>query len=161
MLELSDVNSKTVIERNDDVLALQIAAQAMEQCAVSGSKIPIDLKLEEGVEAAMLHTNEKAATRILVLLLDNAQKFTKEGVVRLIVSPQPSELRFIVEDTGIGVPKEEANHIFDEFVQLDNFKEGTGIGLTVARSLCQRLGGSVTLDTDYTEGARFIVSLPL
>lgn len=161
MLELSDVNSKTVIERNDHVLALQIAAQAVEQCAASGSKIPVDLKLEEGAEEAMLHTNEESATRILVVLLDNAQKFTKEGYVRLIVSPQPSELRFIVEDTGIGVPKEEANHIFEEFVQLDNFNEGTGIGLTVARSLCQRLGGSVRLDTNYTDGARFIVTLPL
>jgi signal transduction histidine kinase len=65
-----------------------------------------------------------------------------------------------VEDTGIGIPIKEREHIFEEFVQLDENKEGTGIGLTVARSICNRLGGSLILDTLYTKGARFIMSLP-
>ena len=66
----------------------------------------------------------------------------------------------MVEDNGIGVPLEEAEHIFDEFVQLDEYYEGTGIGLTVARSLARRMNGDITLDTTYTLGARFIFSLP-
>lgn len=66
----------------------------------------------------------------------------------------------MVEDNGIGVPLEEAEHIFDEFVQLDEYYEGTGIGLTVARSLARRMNGDITLDTSYTSGARFIFSLP-
>lgn len=68
---------------------------------------------------------------------------------------------FTVEDTGIGVPSEEAERIFDEFVQLDRYYDGTGIGLTVARSLARRLGGDIRLDTDYTAGARFVYTLPL
>lgn len=66
----------------------------------------------------------------------------------------------MVEDNGIGIPLEEAEHIFDEFVQLDEYYEGTGIGLTVARSLVRRMNGDITLDTSYTSGARFIFSLP-
>lgn len=66
----------------------------------------------------------------------------------------------MVEDNGIGVPLEEAEHIFDEFVQLDEYYEGTGIGLTVARSLARRMNGDITLDTTYTPGARFVFSLP-
>lgn len=66
----------------------------------------------------------------------------------------------MVEDNGIGIPLEEAEHIFDEFVQLDEYYEGTGIGLTVARSLARRMNGDITLDTSYTSGARFIFSLP-
>lgn len=66
----------------------------------------------------------------------------------------------MVEDNGIGVPLEEAEHIFDEFVQLDEYYEGTGIGLTVARSLARRMNGDIILDTTYTSGARFIFSLP-
>ena len=66
-----------------------------------------------------------------------------------------------MEDTGIGVPPEEAEHIFEHFVQLDNYQEGTGIGLTLARSLSRRMGGDVVLDTSYTLGARFIFCLPL
>ena len=68
---------------------------------------------------------------------------------------------FTVEDTGIGVPPEEAEHIFEEFVQLDKYYDGTGIGLTVARSLAQRLGGDIRLDTSYSPGARFVYTLPL
>jgi signal transduction histidine kinase len=70
-------------------------------------------------------------------------------------------MQFIVEDTGIGVPLEEADRIFDEFVQLDEYYDGTGIGLTVARSLARRLGGDIVLDTAYSPGARFIMTLPM
>lgn len=49
----------------------------------------------------------------------------------------------------------------DEFVQLDEYYDGTGIGLTVARSLARRLGGDIVLDTTYTDGARFVMTLPL
>lgn len=68
---------------------------------------------------------------------------------------------FTVEDTGVGVPPSEAEHIFEEFVQLDDYSEGTGIGLTVARSIVQRLGGNIVLDTTYQDGARFVMTLPL
>ena len=67
---------------------------------------------------------------------------------------------FIVEDNGIGIPTAEAEHIFEEFVQLNDYYDGTGIGLTVARSLVRRLGGNILLDISYTQGARFVMSLP-
>ena len=84
----------------------------------------------------------------------------KQEHVTLRLEAQATQLLFIVEDTGIGVPPEEAEHIFDEFVQLDEYYDGTGIGLTVARSLARRLGGDVRLDTTYTSGARFVMTLP-
>lgn len=163
MLELSDANSQTVIERNDHVLAVQIAAQGMDRIMAGGEEgiIPIDLQLGEGTEEAMLQTNEQEATRVLELLLGNAEKFTNEGQIRLKLEKTADMMRFIVEDTGIGVPPAEAEHIFEEFVQLDSNHVGTGIGLTVARSLSQRMGGDVVLDTSYTGGARFIMTLPL
>ena len=162
MLELSDANSKAVIERNDQVLAIQVAAEAMNAFTDNTKyKIPIDLQLSEGVDSIMLQTNEQAATRALVLVLGNAERFTKEGVVRLKVEHDETMVRFVVEDTGIGVPVSEAEHIFEEFVQLNEYEEGTGIGLTVSRSICRRLGGDVVLDTSYTGGARFVLTLPL
>ena len=98
----------------------------------------------------------------MVLLLGNAEKYTREGAIHLKVDvPSDKVVRYTVEDTGIGVPKAEAEHIFEEFVQLDENNEGTGIGLTVARSIANRLGGDVVLDTTYTSGARFIMTLPL
>lgn len=94
-------------------------------------------------------------------MLDNAMKYTKEGEVRLFFQRQPSHIGFIVEDTGIGIPEDKAEQIFEEFVQLDDYYDGTGIGLTIARSIARRLGGDISLDTSYMNGSRFIMTLPI
>ena len=174
MLELSDVNSSAVIERTDTVPAIQIAAQATEDSGISTAKhLDFDLQLPAEVETVMLTTNQQAATRALTLLLDNARKFTRaaeatgettsdsrqSAVLRLAI--EGSNISFCVEDSGIGVPANEAEHIFEEFVQLNDYYDGTGIGLTVARSLARRLGGDIALDTSYSPGARFVMTLPL
>ena len=169
MLELSDTTSKVVIERKDDVPAIQIAAQAAEDSGINNAQnVTFDLQITPEAEATMLHTNLAQATRAVVLLLDNAIKFlsapnapASKGTVRLIVSQTDTQALFTIEDTGIGIPPEEAEHIFEEFVQLNDYYDGTGIGLTVARSITRRLGGDITLDTTYSPGARFILSLPL
>jgi signal transduction histidine kinase len=103
----------------------------------------------------------RQAVRALTLILDNARKFTKEGRVCLRLEKVGHKIRFIVEDTGIGVPVADAERIFGEFVQLDAYYEGTGIGLTVARSIARRLGGDIVLDTSYQPGARFVMTLPI
>ena len=162
LLELSDISSKTIIERNDDLPVLHIATQAINSVIAKGeAKIPIDTKIDEGVNQLTIKTNEQAVTHALLMLLDNAEHFTKEGSITLIINQQDDKVRFIVEDTGIGIPANEAEHIFEEFVQLNEYEVGTGIGLTVARSICRRLGGDVVLDTNYTAGARFVMTLPL
>ena len=161
MLELSDANSHQVIERSDDVAALMIASQAAQNAGVlQDTQFKFDMQTDAQAET-IVHTSQQSATRALTLLLDNARKFTKEGEVRLRIEKKVKTIDFIVEDTGIGVPAEEAEHIFEEFVQLDSYYDGTGIGLTVARSIVRRLGGDIVLDTSYTSGARFVMTLPV
>ena len=161
ILELSDVNSQAIIQRTDDITALQIATEAVnDSCIYNATHIQFSLK-DNASGKVLLHTNRQFAVRALGMLLDNAQKFTKEGEVRLYFKRQPSLVEFIVEDTGIGIPVDKAEDIFDEFVQLDDYYDGMGIGLTVARSIIRRLGGDITLDTTYTDGSRFIMTLPL
>ena len=165
MLELSDVNSKTVIERNDNLSAIQLASEAINVVIAANinhiNSIPIHLKYGEGVDKLSLQTNEQAAKRAIILLLYNAERFTKEGSITLQVDRRADKVLYIVEDTGIGIPASEAEHIFEEFVQLNEYEAGTGIGLTVARSICRRMGGDIVLDTSYTNGARFVMTLPL
>jgi signal transduction histidine kinase len=175
MLELADAGSQSEIERTDDVPAVQIAAQAVDESRITMVQhLSFDMQIAPEVEALMLHTHLQQATRALVLLLDNAMKFThpaesaggvsavkEQAHVLLSVQCQEGHVAFMVEDTGIGIPPEESEHIFEEFVQLDEFYDGTGIGLTVARSIARRLGGDIVLDTTYTSGARFVFTLPL
>ena len=162
MLELSDVNSHTIIERSDETNAEKIALQAINDSGVgSTQQVVFGTEIDGDAKEKLLRTNERQAARALSLLLDNAMKYTKEGDVRLKVSLMPDHtVVFVVEDTGVGVPLSEAEHIFEEFVQLDDYSEGTGIGLTVARSIVQRLGGDIVLDTTYHNGARFVMTLP-
>jgi signal transduction histidine kinase len=175
MLELSDASSHTVIELTDHVLAVQIALSAVEASGIEkASHLAFELMLGEGCETVKLVTSQSAAVRALSLLLDNARKFTapaeaygqqasadEKQRVFLKLSVVDGGAQFIVEDTGIGIPAVEAERIFDEFVQLNEYYDGTGIGLTVARSLARRLGGDIQLDTTYTDGARFVMTLPI
>lgn len=170
MLELSDISTKTVIERSDRVQAVQLADQAISDSGIQKhDTVCFEYHIDEDVRGIELETNRRSAVRSLVLLLDNARKFLVEpneepkGLVALRVEmdEDKTKINYIIEDSGIGVPPSESERIFDEFVQLNDFYDGTGIGLSVARSLVRRIGGDIKLDASYRLGARFIVSLPL
>ena len=173
MLELSDISSQHVLERNDLVTPKQIVLQAINASGVQEeTHIAFSLCEEDGADRQIV-TDQHAAVRMVELLLDNAIKFTKPAEslqssvttadkksVKLTVGATDHMTTISVEDTGIGIPAEESEHIFDEFVQLDEYYNGTGIGLTVARSLARRLGGDVVLDTTSTGSTRFVITLP-
>lgn len=164
MLELSDAGSRNVIERNDKVTAVRIAGDAIAATGIADIKeLDFELSVEPEAEDLIIRTNLNSAVRALTLILDNARKFTEKSVkknIKLSVKATPGTIELAVEDNGIGIAPEEAERIFQEFVQLDEFYEGTGIGLTIARSLARRMGGDVILDTSYYPGARFVLSLP-
>ena len=108
-----------------------------------------------------LRTNKNMLRRLMSCLLDNAVKYTTAGHITVRARQTDSTLELQVEDTGCGIPANQAEHIFDRFVKLDDFKEGLGLGLSLCRKLAEQLGGQTKLDTTYTDGARFIVTLPL
>ena len=167
MLELSDISSEAVIERKDQADVQDIMDQAINQSCIILHTRPGDKDSDVefaktgslAKESVVVRTNKLYAVRALSQILENAAKFTYKGSITLQVEYTDSKVRFIVEDTGVGIPVDEAEHVFDEFVQLDEFADGTGIGLTVARSIAQRMGGDLWLDTNYTQGARFVFEI--
>jgi signal transduction histidine kinase len=167
VLELSDISSEVVIERNDHINAQEILKQAIDSSKIAlhtrpenaDSAVEFKMAGEQTADSVELITNKVYAIRALSQILENASKFTSEGCIILQMEYTESKVRFVVEDTGVGISADEAEHIFDEFVQLDEFSDGIGIGLTVARSIAQRMGGNLWLDTDYSHGARFILEL--
>lgn len=170
MLELSEMSSKVVIERNDKVPAKTIAEQAiLDACISQYRSVDFSFHTAPEVSSTCLITNQSSAVRSLSLLLDNACKFLKgpsedpEGSIILSVTVDQEHhlVNYIVEDSGIGIPEHEAEHIFEEFVQLDDNYTGTGIGLSVARNVVRRIDGDIRLDTTYSNGARFVMTLPL
>lgn len=126
--------------------------------ANAGTTLNIETELPDDFT---LTTNENMLHRILACLMDNAVKYTEKGAITIKAQQENNQLKLTVTDTGSGIPTEEAEHIFDRFVKLDNFKEGIGLGLPLSRRLAEQLGGKVELDTTYTDGAQFIVTLPI
>ena len=175
MLDLSDAVSERASVPPEFVTAGQIANAAVRESGITSAQhLNFMMMADDAVSDKSLKTNLAQASHALAMLLDNAQKFTHPAVfkgeqydesrreyARLQVSELEGRIAFVVEDTGIGVPPKEVEHIFEEFVQLDDYYVGTGIGLTVARSLARRLGGDIVLDTSYTGGARFVMTLPI
>ena len=122
----------------------------------------VSIKLESTLaDDFTMKTNENMLKRILSALMENAVKYTEKGTITIKATAHEQQLTFVIEDTGCGIPADQAENIFGRFVKLDSFKEGIGLGLPLSRKLAQQLDGNVALHTSYTEGARFIVTLPI
>ena len=161
MLELSNSESAIDAVKEDQVEVNEVLRDLMQENEGLASKETV-LRFESSLsEDYVITTNELMLKRIVNSLIDNAIKNTPKGTVTLRVAADKENLTLMVEDTGKGIPAAEAEHIFERFFKLDSFKEGLGLGLPLCRSMTERLGGTVRLDTTYHHGARFIVTLPL
>lgn len=101
--------------------------------------------------------------QVLLNLLSNAAKFTSSGSIRLqhSVDRTAKTISFIVEDTGIGIPRGKEEFIFERFEKLDYSSPGYGLGLYICRLMANILGGVIYLDPSYRHGARFIFTIPI
>ena len=112
-------------------------------------------------EDVTVTTDRRRVEQVLINLLNNAAKFTKQGRVTLSYKVVGNMLEFEVTDTGSGIPPEKAALVFERFEKLDSSTQGAGLGLPIARLLAGLLKGSLKLDTSYTGGARFVFTIPL
>lgn len=161
LLDLSIIDSSSKPEQNDEVCCNDLCREVL-YAYKSRKPEKVELLFESDYDDRYeLLTNRGMLRKILNALVDNAVKYTAEGQVRFMARQQPSSIAFVVEDTGCGIPLADAERIFERFEKLDVFKSGLGLGLSLARTLAQLLGGSLTLDTSYTGGARFVVQVPL
>ena len=162
MLLLSLNESKDKAKKENQVDINELIRDLLQEAGANLSpQTKLHFESELPNDFTML-SNEYMLKIIINALLDNAEKNTPEGDITVKVSQSSAgELTLIVEDTGCGIPAHEAEHIFERFVKLDTFKEGIGLGLPLCRMLIEKLGGSINLDTTYTNGARFIVKLAI
>ena len=161
IIGLSLIETTDKIHKDDTIKVNDVLREVFNEFqdkANGETELKMDSQLHDDLT---YQTNKNMFARIITALLDNAVKYTEEGYIALKAASDGKNLNISVEDTGIGIPQQEAEHVFDRFVKLDSFKEGIGLGLPLSRKLAEQLGGTVTLDTSYTNGARFIITLPL
>ena len=161
LLTASLVESRQTIITDETVGCNMLAHEAVE---TASSLIPhtVEMHLDSHVDDELtIQTNRHHLLIVLTELLVNALHFTSEGSITLRIETTDDVVNFIVEDTGPGIPPEKADFIFDKFTKVDMFTEGLGLGLFLCRRVVMLMNGTLTLDTQYTSGSRFVVSLPL
>ncbi len=128
----------------------------------------LDLKIDvTKVETPILKTDKLRIEQILRNLLSNAIKFTSEGSVTLEVfnDEVKKNIHFKVKDTGIGIPPDKINMVFEAFQQADGSTQrkygGTGLGLSISRELARLLGGEISLESTEGKGSEFTLTVPV
>jgi signal transduction histidine kinase len=161
ILQISKMDAKSWVFNIVDADMVEICMTAVESARVNLSpEVSIITKLPD--HPVPVQTDVLRLLQALSNLLSNAKKFTEHGTITVAIEKTTSseEIRISVTDTGCGIPADKAEYVFQRFKQIDSFKQGTGLGLPITRSIIENLGGRIWLDTEYHNGARFVFSHP-
>lgn len=162
ILDLSKFDAGKMKRTNEPTDIVELLQMAATSASVNKSDA-VEILTTTPVDSMVIDTDKNRLLQVLSNLLSNAKKCTKQGTITIALEkPQePNMLTISVTDTGCGIPKDKAEVIFERFKKLDEFKQGTGLGLAITRSIIYNLGGKIWVDTDYTDGARFMFTLPV
>jgi signal transduction histidine kinase len=162
VLTFSRVDAGKEVVRSDEVDLKPIVGEALSMVAPVAAGKGLELRDETGDER--LVTDEGKLRQILLNLLSNAVKFSDGGEIIISSKTDDSSILISIEDHGIGIAAENLERIFDPFWQVEQSSTrrvgGTGLGLSVSRSLARLLGGDVTVESRPDEGSTFTVTLP-
>ena len=160
LLTASLIESHQTISTDDVVLCNELAREAFDN-ASSLITPSVEMHLDSHVsDAVTVNTNRHHLLIVLTELLFNALHFTSVGSVTMRIDATEDTVLFTIEDTGSGIPADKTDFVFEKFTKLDMFTDGLGLGLFLCRRVVQLMGGSLTLDTQYTDGSRFFLELP-
>ena len=112
----------------------------------------------------ILYTDKKMLNGVLINLINNANKFTTDGIIEIGSFDEYGNIVFYIKDNGVGIPENRIDVIFDRFVQADSSlsrpHEGSGLGLSIARAYAEMLGGNIWVESEEGKGSTFFFSIP-
>lgn len=156
------LENTVVIVGNDIVNCNELCTQATDYISLRNPET-VKLEIQTTIpDSLQIQTNKMYVLKILSELLYNANKYTNNGSITISNKQLDSNhVCFRVSDTGPGIPLDDRERIFNQFTKLNSFNEGLGMGLYLCRRLATLLGGSLDLDVTYTNGASFVLILPI
>ena len=147
----------------DDETDMNTICQLASEVAKDNRQKDVEVLFEPAKENLLIRSNSERISQVLNNLAHNAAKFTTHGSIRIAYSVLEAEkkIEISVTDTGTGIPKDQQEAVFERFYKMNSFTQGTGLGLPICRSIAEKLGGNLRIDSSYTDGCRMILTLPL
>ena len=172
MLNISDIESCSLDTSSVNINGCCIVAMKAISEALSGS---VKLIYEPSDTKLVINTNKDRLTQVISHILENAAKFTKSGTITLGYVSESSPildksntqdkfhsdcLHIYVKDTGPGIPEDKTEWVFERFTKINNFVWGNGLGLSICKTIINRLGGTISIDSSYKDGCKIDIFLP-
>lgn len=161
ILDFSDFENDNITFNIRTHDAVKLCDEVVETVMAS-RKLEVEMRFDTDLSVLMLDTDDARLRQVLINLLVNATKFTEQGsiVLELKMADAGTAL-FSVTDTGCGIPPEKQHLIFERFEKLNDFVQGSGLGLSICQLIVKYMNGKLWVDSGYTRGARFCFTHPL
>ena len=161
ILDFSDFENDNITFNIRTHDAVKLCNEVVETVMAS-RKLEVEMRFDTDLSVLMLDTDDARLRQVLINLLVNAAKFTEQGsiVLELKMADAGTAL-FSVTDTGSGIPPEKQHLIFERFEKLNDFVQGSGLGLSICQLIVKYMNGKLWVDSGYTRGARFCFTHPL
>ena len=159
ILDLSKIESG-IIEFTIGPTSLHNLCREVHDAHIFRMPVGVSLVHEPSDESLMIETDKNRVFQVISNLIGNAAKFTKEGSISYGYKRVGDQIVFHVTDTGTGIEPEKVGRVFERFAKLNNHAQGTGLGLSICKSIVERLGGKITVNSEFGVGTTFNFTLP-
>ena len=159
ILDLSKIESGT-IEFSFGPASLHNLCREVHDAHIFRTPQGVSLVYESSDESLMIETDKNRVFQVISNLIGNAVKFTKEGSISYGYKLADNQIVFHVTDTGTGIEPEKVGRVFERFAKLNNHAQGTGLGLSICKSIVERLGGKISVSSEFGKGTTFTFTLP-
>lgn len=161
ILDFSDFENDNITFNIRTHDAVKLCNEVVETVMAS-RKLEVEMRFDTDLSVLMLDTDDARLRQVLINLLVNAAKFTEQGSIVLELKMADADTAlFSVTDTGCGIPPEKLHLIFERFEKLNDFVQGSGLGLSICQLIVKYMNGKLWVDSGYTRGARFCFTHPL
>ncbi len=160
ILEISQLEAESLQFNKQSIDVVELCSQLLISSKAKGNS-ENEFELQTNETRLMMEIDINHFQQVLLNLLSNADKFTEKGIIKLQIIAESNEVKFMVKDTGCGIPLEMQTKIFERFVKVDDYKQGSGLGLPICQLTVEKWGGKIWVDPTYTEGTCVIFTHPL
>ena len=160
ILDISQLEAESLQFNKQSINVVELCSQLLISSEAKGNS-ENEFELQTNETRLMMEIDINHFQQVLLNLLSNADKFTEKGTIKLQIIACSDEVKFMVKDTGCGIPLEMQTKIFERFVKVDDYKQGSGLGLPICQLTVEKWGGKIWVDPTYTEGTCVIFTHPL